>query len=270
MRWACYFLLFCLPISLMAQTENPVGGAASEGMAGLGVAVPGSWALQHNPALLPIKVKNQVQTSIRLWPQLPDLTSLALLGTYSLTADHALGASINRFGFGPLSQQQIRLGWGHKIGLFGLGIATILSQTALEGYSSRRTISIDAGTYASLFPSVTLAAAVANLPVSEVRDNGNRTTLLRLRIGASWQLNDKLLLSSELDKHQEFPTRLHVGMAYQLHKRVAARLGVATRPSQFSAGLGFQLRSFTFDYGTSYQETFGLIHQLSFGLNLEK
>lgn len=270
MHWVCCILFFLFPLPLFSQTSLPISGAASEGMAGSGVATPTSWSLHHNPSLLPLKVKNRIQTSIRLWPKLPDLTSVALLGTYKLSEGHTLSGSFNRFGFGLLSYQQIRLGWGHEIGRFGLGFGANLNQAAIEGYSSRRFFSLNAGSYASLFPGFILGATLSEMSVNGHENNTNLPRPLRFRLGASWQLNELLLITSEVDKLQYFSTRFRAGTAYQLHKNFSLRLGMATKPTQFSAGLGFQLRGFTFDYGGSFQEAIGLMHQLGFGLDLEK
>jgi hypothetical protein len=90
---------------------------------------------------------------------------------------------------------------------------------------------------------------------------------LQIRLGGSaeygWDPQGKHLVSlaADLEQSLTLPLFLHVGMEYCYDRFLSVRAGWDT--DHFTGGLGVGWKSWSLDYGLSYQSVFGLSHLLS-------
>jgi len=86
----------------------------------------------------------------------------------------------------------------------------------------------------------------------------------RIKIGSFYRLSDLFSLSSELENDFADHFILKAGIEYCILEKLFLRAGVAGKPSQLSAGIGYQVRKLTIDLATFYNQYLGNSPSVSF------
>jgi len=89
-------------------------------------------------------------------------------------------------------------------------------------------------------------------------------------LGASVRVLEPLAVNVDLYKDVKFPADVRVGAEYQFFEKLFLRLGVSSKPSRFSAGLGFDFGYGSFDYALYTHPDLGVTHALSATIHLNR
>lgn len=268
MRYIPYFifLLFCLPLN--AQNGLPTS-AGAKGVALNDATVTlqdiyGGWS---NPAAL----AHLERLSFAVFGQqrfalanLNDLSLMAALPTNSGT----FGLSVNYFGFDAYNEQKIGLSYARKLfQKISLGVQFDYLNTQITDYGNKGLFTFEVGLQAQLTKTIRLGAFVYNPIEVEIVDNESLPTLLS--IGLAYQPSAKIMVAAEVKKDIDLPTRVVLGIDYQLLKQLALRFGVGTAPVNYSFGVGLKLEQLTIDIASKYHQLLGFTpaFSLSYGLN---
>ena len=78
------------------------------------------------------------------------------------------------------------------------------------------------------------------------------------RLGIGWQVSDKLLIASEVEKDIDYAFRWKNGLSYQPVPPLFLRAGFATEPSMLYFGVGFAFgNGFQADMAGSFHQALG-------------
>jgi hypothetical protein len=89
-------------------------------------------------------------------------------------------------------------------------------------------------------------------------------------VGAGYRVVEDvtLLLQGEFRSSQN--ARLKAGCEYFLFSKFALRVGVMLKPIEVFAGVGYTIRSFTFDFAFAHHQTLGYSPQVSVCYSFDK
>jgi hypothetical protein len=185
-----------------------------------------------------------------------DIPTLQPLATFS-AYDVALSASVARRVTPSLT----------------LGITTkAITEKIL--FNSASGVAFDLGAqYATAYEGLTLGAVIRNLgpSFSFIQEKFSLPREVRLGVGyvpPHETLRRNLLLSADLSKYRNDPTRLNLGAEYSHQARFSATAGYQARQSEagFSAGLGFRMPKYRLDYAfVPFGAGLGNTHRFALG-----
>jgi len=257
-------LIFILPLlfnfSLFAQNGpvNPLS-TRSHGVANASVAFSDINSLFNNQA------------------GLADLETISLLlsaqetfvGPYSdnfgagfamPTSSGTFGLNIHYFGSNDINQIKVGLAYARKLmERLSLGVQFDFLSTQISPYdrsklfSNRiRVFTFEVGLQYKLIENLIIGIHLYNPAKLEIIENEFLPRILRM--GATYSVNDKILIHGELQKDFDFPIIFKSGIEYELINDLWFRIGCQVKPTTFNLGLGYQFKNgFRFDLATYYQ-----------------
>jgi len=201
----------------------------------------------------------------------PSMHNISLLQSASWGV---LGLEVQRFGQDLYRETALGLSFGRSLlEALSLGISLRGLQLAISGYGSAQTFGLDLGFLAAMTPRFRWGVWVYNL--NNGRLGRSRQEMPQVFImGFAYRPDSKLLLSADLlldiaDCSVEklargaYPVELRLGQESRLWNPVALRLGLQTRPTRFSAGLGLEAGHLSLDYAYRSHQFLGGTHYVS-------
>jgi hypothetical protein len=182
------------------------------------------------------------------------------------TSIGVLAVGAFRFGDRLYSEQMLTAGFGHRIGSTSLGIKTSVVQYRADGFETRTAMTVDVGGLTRLTPAWTVAASLCNLTQASM---AGETLPVILSTATSWH-SDRLLVSAEVEKRLDAPAQVRGGVELALGQKLFIRTGFGFQPVQLSFGIGARARRLSVDFSTTYQRSFGFIHQASAGYTISQ
>ena len=239
-------------------------GARSHAMACASSCLDDEWSLFNNPAGLSGVDDAIVTMGYAVTPALPGSDRMAITG--SLQAwQGTLSAGMFRFGDALYSEQVIRLGYGHRLGLAALGISVSLIQYNAAGFGTTWVPGVTVGGITELAPWLKVGAYVVNpnQPVIS-RDHGERLPT-RLTAGIAIIPGERVLAAVEVEKDMEYNASWKAAIEYRPLGRFHFRMGCSLVPQHFSAGVGFRSTRLRLDYAMDYSAYLGIGHHVTAG-----
>jgi len=236
------FLIFYLFLSFSIFGQSGIQqllDARSSGMGQIGTIHSGSNALLGNPAGL---------------ADLSHFTALGVVENRFLAKElqnagfavalpmenSAIGIQLGAFGFESYREFKSGLSYARKLSeSLSLGGQIIYWNQNIPEYGNSSLLTFKLGLQAMLSEDIRFGVSIYN-PIRLEITEGEQTYAI-LRVGLSYQLSSKVLLASELEKDQDFATRIKLGMDYQLSAPLSLRAGVITAPYEISFGMGLDL-----------------------------
>ena len=251
---------FLLPVLLFLgemafgqmSTVTPLGA----GMGHATVAMQSPVALFSNQAGLTSLTKLAVVAVAEQRFLLSELQSVAI-GVALPTRSGSFGFMVQSFGYEEFRQQKIGLSYARKLwSALSVGAQFDYFQTRIPEYGSRGSLTFEAGMQADVSKSLRVGAHVFSPAQVELAEGEGLPTIFRL--GIAWQVSDKLVVVSELEKDIEFPFRWKNGLSYQPVKSLYLRSGYASEPSMLYFGVGFAFgNGFQADMAGSFHQALG-------------
>ena len=90
-----------------------------------------------------------------------------------------------------------------------------------------------------------------------------------MRLGLSYQMNDKVQLCLEAEKNIDAKASIKMGMDYQALDPLFVRCGIQTNPTILTFGFGLQWKSFMLDFSTTQHAVLGYSPNLGWYIPLE-
>ncbi len=255
------FISFFPFIHLFGQEYFSVG-SRSNSMANATVALPDCWSYNYNPGSLGV-VKNKF-----VGISYANRFLLKELQNQSLVYVHPLKVGVLSFGFlfhGLDVYKTMRIGVGYSLKLTNKLYAGIqLNYNRFQFstyYGSKNSMSAEAGIYALITEKWKIGCSVFNIGNSKISTNERLPSIIRL--GSVYQLSEKVLFAIEADKNINYKLRLKGAFEYNIHSDFYLRFGIANQPIEFSFGIGYKLKKFQLDLGSSYHQIIGWSPNLS-------
>lgn len=155
---------------------------------------------------------------------------------------------LSRFGFSLYHEDIISIGIGKRISTNGaVGMALRYLSTEIRGYGSASTVGLDIGFSLKINSKLNLGVSVKNVNAPKLSKSGS--SLARsARIGASFTVDDNVLLIAEYQKEENEVTVYRIGSEIEILSDQYLRFGITSNPSNFSMGFGFRLDRIDINY----------------------
>jgi hypothetical protein len=254
-------LLLCVFFA-EAQSVSTLMGARSQAMACASSCLDDEWALFNNPAGLSGVRDAIVAVGYSMTPTLPGSDRMAVSG--SLRAlQGALSVGMFRFGDDFYSEQVLRLGYGHRLGLAALGISVSLIQYNATGFGTLWVPGVTLGGIAELTPWMKIGAYVVNPNQPVVSRDHDERLPTRLATGIAITAGEQVLVVVEVEKDLEYDASWKAAIEYRPLGRFHFRMGCGLVPEHFSAGVGFRSSRLRLDYALDYSAFIGTGHHVT-------
>lgn len=237
-------------------------GARMMGMGNSNATLTDEWTIFNNIGGLG-RVK---QTNVLFgYDARPALIGANRMGT-GMTLPFAFGTfglGVHRFGDNLYSEQLISAGFGNQFGNTSLGVRVNYIQYRAENFGTQSAFSVDFGGITQLSSQFYAGASITNVTQSALNHSGTEKLPTRMTAGIGFKPEDKIWISTELEKDIDYKPTWRVGLEYLIYKKIAFRTGYNLYPSALFFGTGFQKRNLKIDYALKLAELTGTAHQAS-------
>ena len=155
---------------------------------------------------------------------------------------------LSRFGFSLYHEDIVSIGVGKRIlNDAAVGIALRYLSIEISGYGSASTIGVDVGFSLKINPKLNFGVSAKNVNAPKL--SKSEDSLARsLRIGASFAVEDNVLLIAEYHKEENQIAVYRIGSEIEILSDQYLRFGITNNPSSFSMGFGIKLNRIDLNY----------------------
>ncbi len=155
-----------------------------------------------------------------------------------------LGFSIHYFGGANFNTSQLGLGYGRKLSdKAAIGAQINYNSMQVPGYGSAGTVNFELGTLWHIGEKWHLGIHVYNPTGGRFGKQGAEKLASVYTVGVGYEASDKFFIGTDLNKEEDQPADLSLGMQYVLAKQLLARAGISTSGSNYFFGLGIKLEN---------------------------
>jgi len=179
--------------------------------------------------------------------------------------NHVWGLSFQRYGITEYLEQTAGLALSRS---FSTALSVSLSikyhQVSITGYGNGQAFSVDASMQYSLNERIRLGSYIYNPGQSRIHEYSGSLIPSGISVGMAFNLSDKVLFVSDLNKKLDFGMNIRMGIEYQIIKRFYLRGGISSNPIKQTGGFGLIFGRFTMDAAISSHPILGYSPNLSF------
>jgi hypothetical protein len=253
--------------------SNPVGGRRiSLGNAYTGVRGD-FWALYANPAGLSGMKDMQAGLFIERRFLVQQLNFGTAAFAMPFKTRHVAGIDFGGFGFGGYTESKVALSYAASVlDNLSLGVKMHYLRTSIPTYGNAGALIIDAGVNAEIAKGLSFGFSGHNLNQARLSTQTIEKEQLpsTLALGLAYQASDKVLIVADIERQVNFPYSFRGGVEYAILPILKARIGAATAPVMFNAGLGLNIKGLEVDWANSFHEYLGYTPSLSLGYRFGK
>lgn len=242
--------LFYLSFS-WAITHTKVGAKAI-GVGQSGVNFKDLWAITNNQAGIAFLKRPTLGISYEERFHMKELSLKTVAFALPTNKIGNFGVSFTHFGDSEYSESRINLAYGRMLGEhFVMGLAFDYIGMSVGGTSetgSVGTVTGELGIMAEPIRNLWLSAHIYNpFGIDISNDEYEERLPILLRFGALYHFNEELLFVTEIEKDIDYDTRVKAGVEYTFLGKFIFRGGIATKPTEYSAGFGLKLKKIQAD-----------------------
>jgi hypothetical protein len=252
-----------------AQSTLISSGARATAMGNSSACLQDEWALFNNVGGLSKIDQPSAAFSYHAYPGFAPFNRMAAAFAFPAGIG-AAAAGVLRFGNEHYNEHILSAGYANTFGLASLGLKINYIQLQTEGFKKADAVTISFGGIAQLTPTLQVGAHIVNINQPKINEAENERVPTLLTLGLGFQLSEKLLIISEVEKDLDHDPVLRAGLEYKGHKKFFARTGFNLSPQDVFGGFGFQQKKFNLDYAIQYNSFFGASHQASVTWKLKR
>jgi hypothetical protein len=250
--------------SLAAAQADVPWGARAAALGNASVTLQDGWALQNNTAGIAALQFPEIGAYAENHFGIKAFTTIALQVVYPTKKYGNYGLSFSRFGDELYSQQHIGIGAAHKLGQFSVGAKVDVWQIAVQGYGSRKAVTVSVGGQAEIIPNLYFGVYAYNLNQAKLADLEDERLATIMKAGLGYRPYQKIYLALETEKNIDHPADFKAGIEYLvLQDKLSLRTGFSTLTNKATIGAGFQARHLQIDYAFGATTLLGFSHHLS-------
>jgi len=242
------FLLLTSNGAIEAAFEERLYSTRAEALGGAYAALLNSQsAIFGNPSSLALNNNRRASVLYGRSFGLKELSNSGIsIPVYSGRENIEIGLS--RFGFSLYHEDIISIGIGKRIlNNAAVGFALRYLSAEIRGYGSTSTISLDMGFSLKINSKLNLGVSAKNLNAPKL--SKSESSLGRsVRIGASFSVDDNVLLIAEYQREENETTVYRIGSEIEILNNQYLRFGITNNPSSLSMGFGFRLDKIDINY----------------------
>ena len=262
-----YILFLFTSISIFGQISP---GARQISLANSDVALANDvFTLFNNPAGL--AQLNWKEVGIYYSPAPFGLTELAngYVAYQQPFSFGSLGIGGMTYGYDLYRESKIILGYSYNYeNSFFIGAAVNYHSYSIQNYGSTGVFYFNLGALVYILDELRWGFSTSNVNRATVGDADDQIPML-LSTGFSFDILNNFSLNFALEKDIRYDPSLEFGIDYDIIEYLSLRIGSATNPSKFTAGVGINYSIVSLDYAFYTHPDLGLTHQagiiLSFG-----
>lgn len=250
-----YFLtVICLSCTLSNFAQSPINqiGGRAAGTSGASVTHQDIWAQYHNQAALAYLKGINFGFAFQNAFFVKELSTKSVAVALPLKSG-VFGLNYYYFGYPKFNENKVGLSFAKPLGKrFAFGGQIDYFYTHIDGeYGQRGMAAGELGVLAEPIDNLFIGAHVFNLWHTKLSTYENEYMPTIFKLGASYLLYEKALLSIEAEKDLDMDMVFKTGLELELLKDFYFRAGIATSPTIYSFGLGYTFKSFQMDIGFS-------------------
>lgn len=262
-----YILFLFTSISIFGQISP---GARQISLANSDVALANDvFSLFNNPAGL--AQLNWKEVGIYYSPAPFGLTELAngYVAYQQPFSFGSLGIGGMTYGYDLYRESKIILGYSYNYdNFFFVGAAFNYHSYSIQNYGSTGVFYFNLGALVYILDDLRWGFSTSNVNRATVADTDDQIPMI-LSTGFSFDILKNFSLNVALEKDIRYDPSLEFGIDYDIIEYLSIRIGSATNPSKFTAGIGINYSIVSLDYAFFTHPDLGLTHQagiiLSFG-----
>lgn len=216
--------------------------AAAMGMGGATIAMPGLSASLANEAQLGRGERLGIWAGSALPYGISDWQAAHFQGVVGIGKFGGAGIGIEHSATDIYNEQRFRLSYGRRLAeAFYLGGSADVLRVSAQEYGSQTLATFGVALLARALPKLWIGAKIQNPFQQKIGEDLVPTVL---RIGASWQPSDMLLMTIETEKDLERRAMVKAGMEYRPTSILVVRAGMrSNRQARLGFGAGLILKN---------------------------
>ena len=168
------------------------------------------------------------------------------------------GLSGSYFGNADYAESQLGLAyarkWGDKV---DVGIQFNYYMLKVSSYGNASAINFEAGAVFHLTEKINGGIHVYNPVGGKLNKGENEKLPAMYSAGLGFEPSDKFFISAEIEKEEDKPLNVKVGMQYRFVDQFHARAGISSSSSAFYFGIGYKWKAMRLDVTASYHQQLG-------------
>ena len=260
-----YILLSCLTLS--AETPYLFGHSAiGNGMGKTGLTYPGISQAFNNQALLSDIKKLSVAANYEGRFNLKELATKTL--SIAIPAGNVtLGAIYSRFGYSDFSRSLVGLAAGMNLSkYFSAGVEIdYIREHSFDEYNDNHSITFEIGMLAHLTTNTDIGLHLFNPLPNALRE---KDIPMVMEVGIGHHISTSLFITAEMSMASEEKPLYKYGFDYEIVKNLCLRGGYVTENNSFCFGVGYKMKTFSFDLAFVTHEYLGLSSSASIIITL--
>jgi hypothetical protein len=268
LRIFAFLLLINLWLSfsqeMKGQSLVSQSGARSLSTAGSSVTFSDVWSQLNNQAGLAYLKGINIGVAFQNKYLVKELSTKSIALAMPLKSG-VFGLNYCNFGYSAYNENKFGLAFARNLGKrFAVGIQLDYIYTHIDGdYGSSGIANGEIGILVEPIENLFIAAHLNNVWRTKRVDYSDEYLPTVLKIGASYKMYEKALLSVEVEKDMDFDPVFKTGLELELIENLFFRSGVATNPNEFSFGTGYAFRSFQVDLSFTRHPVLGFSQGIS-------
>lgn len=246
-------------------------GAVSLSKADANLFLKDSWSAVNAIANIS-KIENPTFGMTHQWTN--QLLSLSTIGFSSVIPlkKITLSAVIQRFGDADFNEQNLSIGIGHSMGIIRLGGSLQLYQVGGDFLRRLSTVTFNLGINTVLSNNLEMSFHAHNVFNEGYEINEQDKVLIPslYSLGINYKVDDKLNLTSQVEKESYQSVISRVSISYQLSEYLVLHSGVALLPLKMALGFSVLLNKWKIDYGVQVHQILPWSHAFSLSYEIEK
>lgn len=174
------------------------------------------------------------------------------------------GVQANYFGSSVFNQTRMGLAYARNLGKADIGAQFNYHQIKIAGYGNASAVNFDLGTILHISEQFQTGVHIYNpTRVSFGKTNEEKLPMI-YSFGLGYDASEKFFIGTEIEKVENLPVSVNVGLQYSFDERIFARAGISSATSVFYLGAGFSLNGFRIDITASLHQSLGVTPGLLF------
>lgn len=269
MRFLFSLLLTGVFLCVQTKASNTFGARASA-LAGNAVTQIDVFAAANNPAAAAFLTRSSIGFYYQnkyLFAELNEAhTSFVFLrkiGTFS--------SSLGFQGYKAFNETNGSFSYSRKFGSkISAGLGIKYHHLAIQENGSKNLISAQISLYYQALERLDIGLTINNPIKQKISPNSKESLSSFLALGLAYHPSEQLLLALQVSKDLKYPFNVCLGIEYEVHKLIKARLGLGMNPFLVSGGIGFQLNQMDISVSSSWDQQLGFSPQLSLAYDFGK
>jgi hypothetical protein len=189
---------------------------------------------------------------------LQELSSYSFAATLP-TSSGNFGLSGDYYGAQAYKETTGALSYARKLGTrVDIGLGFHYFSMNASGYGSASTVTFDAGAIFHLTEAVQTGIHIYNPVGMKIGKTGEEKLPAVYTAGIGYDVSPQVFIGSEVQKTEDQPLNVNVGIHYQFADKLMARGGLSTATSVYYLGFGVQLKNLRVDVTSSFHPYLGV------------